>query len=77
VWTEVAAGVLVVVFGVATALLGNRLRKVKKVVKELAEAMTTTYKAIEDGKLSLNEAKQLIKEWSDVAAELHGGLKKR
>ena len=35
-------------------------------MKELAEAMDKTYKALEDNKITKDELKQVIKEWADV-----------
>jgi len=62
-------GVLAVVNGILlilSALFGKKYRDAKKFLKELAEAIEETYKAIEDNKVTEQELKNVIKQWRDV-----------
>ena len=65
-WLQALAYIVAVAFLVMSMIFRKQLVKAKKVMKELAEAMSETYKAIEDGKLTPEEVKKLIKEWKDV-----------
>ena len=67
---EVDASLIAKILAIALALLsiylGSKYRKAKRIMKELAEAMDKTYKALEDDKVTKEELKQVIKEWKDV-----------
>ena len=67
---EVDVGFIAEILTIALALLssffGAKYRKAKRIMKELAEAMDKTYKALEDDKVTKEELKQVIKEWKDV-----------
>ena len=60
------AEILTIVLALLSTFLGAKYRKAKQVMKELAEAMNKTYKALEDDKITKEELKQVIKEWKDV-----------
>lgn len=62
------AKILTAVFGIATIVLGVKYRKVKRTLKELGEAITTTSNAIDDNKLTEEEIKSTVKEWNDVVS---------
>lgn len=47
-------------------VLGGKWLSAKKFLKEVAEALTVTSKAIEDDKITRKELKDLMKEWNDV-----------
>lgn len=69
---SLVAQALTIVLGVLAIYFGSKYRKVKNAMKELAEAINTTYKALEDNKLTEEELKQLIKEWKDFISSLEG-----
>ena len=58
--------VLNAVFLVLSVVFGKKYSDAKKLLKELAEALDTTYKAIEDNKITERELKDVIKQWRDV-----------
>jgi len=60
------AEILTIVFALLSTFLGTKYRKAKRIMRELAEAMNKTYKALEDDKITKEELKQVIKEWKDV-----------
>jgi len=60
------AEILTIILLLLSIYFGSRYRKAKRIMKELAEAMDKTYKAIEDDKITKDELKQVIKEWMDV-----------
>ena len=60
------AEILTVVLALLSIFLGAKYRKTKRIMKELAEAMDKTYKALEDDKVTKEELKQVIEEWKDV-----------
>lgn len=60
------AKILTIVLALLSTFLGAKYRKAKRIMKELAEAMNKTYKALEDDKITKEELKQVIKEWKDV-----------
>ena len=65
-WLQVLAYIVAIAFLVLSAIFRKQLAKAKKVMKELAEAMSTTVQAMEDGKITIEEAKKIVKEWKDV-----------
>ena len=73
-WEQIIPYIVMVVFAVLAAVFRRQLNLAKAVMKELAEAMSTTVKAMEDGKITLDEAKKIVKEWKDV---LEAFIKKR
>ena len=60
------AEILTIVLALLSTFLGAKYRKAKRIMRELAEAMDKTYKALEDDKVTKEELKQVIKEWKDV-----------
>ena len=60
------AEILTIILALLSLYFGSKYKKAKQVMKELAEAMDKTYKAIEDNKITKDELKQVIKEWADV-----------
>ena len=60
------AEILTIVLALLSLYLGGKYKKAKQVIKELAEAMDKTYKALEDDKVTKEELKGILKEWSDV-----------
>jgi len=60
------AEILTIVLALLSIFLGVKYKKAKRIMKEVAEAMDKTYKAIEDNKVTKDELKQVIKEWADV-----------
>ena len=60
------AEILAIVLALLSIYFGSKYRKAKRIMKELAEAMDKTYKALEDDKVTKEELKQVIKEWKDV-----------
>jgi len=60
------AEILTIVLALLSVFLGAKYRKAKRIMKEFAEAINKTYKAIEDNQLTEEEMKQVIKEWKDV-----------
>lgn len=60
------AQVVTVAFGITSMYLGLQIATAKKFIKELGEALTVTSKAIEDDKITVDELKNFIKEWTDV-----------
>ena len=58
--------ILTIVLTLLSVFLGAKYRKAKRIMKEFAEAINKTYKAIEDNQLTEDELKQIIKEWKDV-----------
>jgi len=67
------AGILTMVLALLSIFLGVKYKKAKQIMKEVAEAMDKTYKAIEDNEITEEELKQVIKEWKDVL-EIWKGL---
>ncbi len=51
---------------VLSLVLGGKWLSAKKFLKEVAEALTVTSKAIEDDQITRKELKDLIKEWNEV-----------
>ena len=60
------AEILTIVLALLSIFLGVKYKKAKQIMKEVAEAMDKTYKAIEDNEITEEELKQVIKEWADV-----------
>ena len=60
------AEILTIVLALLSIFLGVKYKKAKQIIKEVAEAMDKTYKAIEDNEITEEELKQLVKEWADV-----------
>ena len=60
------AEILTIVLALLSIFLGAKYREAKRIMKEVAEAMDKTYKALEDNKITKDELKQVIKEWADV-----------
>ena len=60
------AEILTMVLALLSIFLGVKYKKAKKIMKEVAEAMDKTYKAIEDNEITEEELKQVVKEWADV-----------
>lgn len=58
--------IISIVLLVLSLVLGKWWVSAKKFLKEVAEALTVTSKAIEDNKTNRQELKDLVKEWSDV-----------
>ena len=55
------AEILTIVLAILSIFLGAKYKKAKQIMKEVAEAMDKTYKAIEDNKITKDELKQVIK----------------
>ena len=69
-WFEILAyvvGILGVVLGVA---FWRRWEGVVTLLKELGEAFTKSAEALEDKKLTKEEAVALLKEWNDVVSAI-------
>lgn len=66
VWADILSYVLVIILAILCSYLGARLSKARRIMKELSEAFDETAKAIEDNKLTLEEARKVVKEWKDV-----------
>ena len=64
--TTIIAEILTVILLLLSIYFGSGYKKAKRIMKELAEAMDKTYKALEDDKITKEELKQIIKEWKDV-----------
>ena len=60
------AEILTIILALLSIFLGAKYREAKRIMKELAEAMDKTYKAIEDNKVTEDELKKVLKEWKDV-----------
>ena len=60
------AEILTIILALLSIFLGAKYQEAKRIMKEVAEAMDKTYKAIEDDKITKDELKQVIKEWMDV-----------
>ncbi|MCD6199451.1 MAG: hypothetical protein J7K15_12935 [Deltaproteobacteria bacterium] len=60
------AWALTVVLFLLNIYFGRKYSKVKRFLKELAEAINETYKAIEDDKVTEEELKNVIKQWRDL-----------
>jgi len=65
-WLEIVAWIVAIAFLVLSAIFRKQVNQAKGVMKELAEAMSTTVQAMEDGKVTVEEAKKIVKEWKDV-----------
>jgi hypothetical protein len=65
---EWIAPVLGGLFAVAATFFA-KWRNVKKLMKELGEALAVTASAIEDDEITRDELKQIADEWGDVIAE--------
>lgn len=64
-WIDIIASV----FGVLIVLFVVYWRRLKSVIKELAEALVVLSSAVEDDKLTRDELKQIVEEFGDVIAE--------
>ena len=60
------AEILTIVLALLSLYFGSKYKKAKQVMKELAEAIDKTYKALEDNKITEEELKGVLKEWKDV-----------
>ena len=60
------AEILAIVLALLSIYFGSKYRKAKRIMKELAEAIDKTYKAIEDDKITEEELKRVLKEWKDL-----------
>ena len=60
------AEILTIVLALLSLYFGSKYKKAKQVMKELAEAIDKTYKAIEDDKITEEELKRVLKEWKDL-----------
>jgi len=60
------AQILTVVLALLTIYFEDRYMKAKRIMKEFAEAVNSTYKALEDNRLTEEELRQVLKEWKDV-----------
>ena len=61
-WSTILVGVL----SLGSALLGGKLVKVKKILKEVGEVIEAYNKANKDGKITPDEMKKIMKEVSDI-----------
>lgn len=61
-WAEIAGGVLLL----ASILFGFKLRQAKKLLKELAEAITALSDAVADNKITNDERNNMLKQFGDV-----------
>jgi hypothetical protein len=53
-------------FGLGIILLGIRWQYTKALLKDTAEALTTISQAVEDNKITKEEAQSIVKELKDV-----------
>jgi len=60
------AQILTIVLALLSIYFGGKYRKAKRIMKELAEAVNSTYKALEDNQLTEEELRRVLKEWKDV-----------
>jgi len=60
------AEILTIVLALLSLYFGSKYKKAKQVMKELAEAIDKTYKALEDNKITEEELKGVLKEWKDL-----------
>jgi len=60
------AEILTIILALLSLYFGSKYKKAKQVMKELAEAIDKTYKAIEDDKITEEELKRVLKEWKDL-----------
>jgi predicted metal-binding transcription factor (methanogenesis marker protein 9) len=67
------AQILTVALGVASVYFAGKYRRVKRILKELAEAVGETYKALEDNKITEEELRRVVKEWNDLLRAVKGG----
>lgn len=76
---ELTLGIISTVLLVLSGVFAAKWAKAKKVLKELAEAITATSDVLEDNILTDEEKGKAIKEWKDVytsAKALLGSFKK-
>ena len=64
------AEALSVGLAVVAFYFNGKYRKIKKAVKDLAEAVSTTQKAIEDDEITSEELKSIVKEWKEVLEDI-------
>ena len=60
------AEVLTLVLMLLSAYLGSKLRKANVAIRYVINALETTEKAIEDGQVTPEEVKEMIKAWKEV-----------
>ena len=60
------AEILTIILALLSLYFGSKYKKAKQVMKELAEAIDKTYKALEDNKITEEELKGVLKEWKDL-----------
>ena len=63
-WLEIVASI----FGVAILFFVVYWRRLKSVIKELAEVLVVLSAAVEDDKLTRDECKEIVEEFGDVIA---------
>jgi len=64
--------IITAVLAVVGMVLGGYLKRVKRLLKELAEALKTTVDAIENDVVTREELKKMVKEWKDVLKAVRG-----
>lgn len=63
---EIIAYIITAILAILSVALGKKWSMAKRLAKELAEALTATTRAIEDDHVTPDEAKKIIKEWTEV-----------
>jgi len=69
---EIAGIVISVVLAMIAALFYAKWQQVKKLLAEVAQALTVTSKALEDDNVTDAERNQILTEWADVIRAARG-----
>jgi len=74
--TQVDIGLLAEALSIILAFVAyyfnGKYKKVKKTVKDIASAISTTEKALEDNKITQDELKQMLVKWRKVLDDIGG-----